>query len=302
MAVSNGNIRTETVPDGTRLRIGYWPAETPPAGTVIVIHGRTEFLEKYAEVTAELNDRGMNVWAMDWRGQGLSDRTLEHRQKGHIDRFETYVKDLSWFANEVVNARSGPVILLAHSMGGHVAVRAVLEGAVKPNGLIATAPMIALPMSRMGTLGARCLSSLISGAGFGERYARGMTDHRPAQVKFDGNPLTGDRNRFERYYALLADNPELVLGGVTWSWLNAAFRSMTKIRRLSRRARQVCPAVICTPLADRIVSVDAQSRLCDDIDGWAQIRFEDARHELLMESDAIRASFWSVFDDFSKTL
>jgi lysophospholipase len=302
MTASKSNIRMETAPDGARLRIGHWQTGVRPVGTVILVHGRTEFLEKYAEVTAELNHRGLDAWAMDWRGQGLSDRFLNHSQKGHIDRFDTYIDDLVWFANDIIDPRAGPVVVLAHSMGGHIAVRAILEGALKPKGLIATAPMIALPMTRLGALGAGLLSRVVSGAGFGERYGPGMADYDSARVRFEDNPLTGDRDRFDRIHVLLADNPDFALGGVTWGWLNAAFRSMAEIRRLSRGVSGMCPARICTPMDDRVVSVDAQTRLSNTVGGWEQIRFEDARHELLMEIDDIRNRFWSAFDGFLRTL
>ena len=78
---TDGNIRRETATDGTRLRIGHWPAASA-SRRVILCHGRTEFLEKYREVIGELNNRGCDVWSMDWRGQGLSDRMLVNPQKG----------------------------------------------------------------------------------------------------------------------------------------------------------------------------------------------------------------------------
>ena len=56
------------------------PAGTPPErprGTVVLLTGRGEFIEKYAtEVVGELLERGFAVVALDWRGQGLSDRPL----------------------------------------------------------------------------------------------------------------------------------------------------------------------------------------------------------------------------------
>lgn len=302
MAASNGNIRMEPAPDGTQIRIGCWQVDGDASGTVILLHGRTEFLEKYDEVIDELNDRGLDVWSMDWRGQGLSDRILDHPQKGHIGRFETYVEDVAWFAEKIVQVGNGPVIVLAHSMGGHVAVRTLLEGKLKPDGLIATAPMIALPMSRLAGFAVRIVSNLVTAVGLGGRYGPGMSDHDPARIKFDGNPLTGDRERFDRLYQMLAGNPRLALGGVTWGWLNAAFGSIAEIERLTRNAPQMCPAVICTAMEDRVVSVDAQSALCEAVDNWKQVRLEGSQHEPMMETDPIRARFWAAFDEFRKSL
>ncbi|CAN0600301.1 unnamed protein product, partial [Laminaria digitata] len=136
--------RFESAPDGTRLRIGHWPSETGGSRRVVLCHGRTEFLEKYTETIGDLTARGFEVWSMDWRGQGASDRALKNPDKGHIDRFESYLADLTWFFDTIVgpNVRpgDGETLLMAHSMGGHITLRAVLEGQIKPDRFILSAP------------------------------------------------------------------------------------------------------------------------------------------------------------------
>ena len=79
--------------DGTRLRAARWIPPAARRGTVVVWNGRTEFIEKYFEVTRDMLSRGFAVATMDWRGQGLSDRALANPQKG-------YVKDFSLFAED----------------------------------------------------------------------------------------------------------------------------------------------------------------------------------------------------------
>ena len=84
--------------DGARLRYAWWNALGIPRGTVVILTGRGEFIEKYAtEVVGDLLERGFAVAAIDWRGQGLSDRPLQDRGKGHIDTFATYMADLRLF-------------------------------------------------------------------------------------------------------------------------------------------------------------------------------------------------------------
>ena len=85
------------------------PAGTPPElrnqprGTILLLTGRGEFIEKYAtEVVGELLGRGFAVIALDWRGQGLSYRPLADHEKGHIDSFDTYLADLKLFLQSVV--------------------------------------------------------------------------------------------------------------------------------------------------------------------------------------------------------
>ncbi len=70
---------------------------------MVLLTGRGEFIEKYAtEVVGELLQRGFAVAALDWRGQGLSDRPLPEHDAGHIDNFGTYVADLKLFLDTIV--------------------------------------------------------------------------------------------------------------------------------------------------------------------------------------------------------
>ena len=89
-----------TAADGVRLRAVAWTGGR--RGTAVIFPGRTEFAEKYGRVAAELVARGFAVAVIDWRGQGLSDRALADRGKGHIDNFSTYMADLQLFLDKVV--------------------------------------------------------------------------------------------------------------------------------------------------------------------------------------------------------
>ncbi|MEM9899580.1 MAG: alpha/beta hydrolase, partial [Pseudomonadota bacterium] len=62
-----------TAHDGVRLRVGMFPREQAK-GTFLVLTGWSEFIEKYFETVEELHARGFAAIAMDWRGQGLSER------------------------------------------------------------------------------------------------------------------------------------------------------------------------------------------------------------------------------------
>src|ERR1700694_1956475 len=71
--------------DGAELRFARWDAtRMPRRGTVCLFGGRTEFIEKYFEVIADLRRRGFAVATMDWRGQGGSGRMLRNPNKGHV--------------------------------------------------------------------------------------------------------------------------------------------------------------------------------------------------------------------------
>src|SRR5215470_8369141 len=131
---------------GMKLRFARWePTRPPKRGTVCVFQGRGEFIEKYFEVIADLRRRGFAVAAMDWRGQGGSDRLLNNPRKGHVRSFRDFDRDLAAFMKAIVLPDCPPpYVALAHSMGGHI----LLRNAVLPSSwfsrMVLSAPMIAI--------------------------------------------------------------------------------------------------------------------------------------------------------------
>ena len=116
-------------PDGISIRFARWPPPSDRKGTVCVFQGRIEFIEKYFEIVRDLNARGFAVATLDWRGQGLSDRMLRERRKGHIANFAEYDTDLETFMRDVVLPDCPPPLFgLANSMGAAVLIRAAARG------------------------------------------------------------------------------------------------------------------------------------------------------------------------------
>ena len=104
---------------------------TKPRGTVLVVPGRREFIEKkYTEVGQPLLDLGYRLIIVEPRGQGLSSRFLsgDERQRDHIDDFNTHINDIRAFYKRVVQpGLAKPLIVHGHSMGGHILLRWLAE-------------------------------------------------------------------------------------------------------------------------------------------------------------------------------
>ena len=217
-------------PNGMRLRFARWePTRPPRRGTVCVLHGRGEFIEKYFEVVADLRRRGFAVATMDWRGQGGSTRMLRNPNKGYVRSFADYDQDLAHFMKEIVLPDcQPPYIALAHSMGGNILLRnATLSGSWFSR-MVLTAPMIDIAREKLGAPRAltRAYAEILGGLGLGSMYARGGRD-RPLELgPFEGNPITSDPERYKRNRLVLEAAPALGLGSPTIAWLRAALRSI----------------------------------------------------------------------------
>ena len=111
--------------DGMRLRYGVFPAEGMAMGTIFLINGHREFIEKYTEFIDDFRKRGFHVFTMDHRGQGLSDRALKNKRKSHNPDFGRIIRDMDEFVHEIIRpAELGlPVFMVAHSWGSHLGLR-----------------------------------------------------------------------------------------------------------------------------------------------------------------------------------
>lgn len=294
-----GELKTR---DGARLRFVRWDATRGPRrGTVCLLGGRGEFVEKYFEVVADLRRRGFAVATMDWRGQGGSSRALANPLKGHVGSFSEYDSDLTVFMKEIVLPDCPPPFLaLGHSMGANV----LLRNAARPGSwferMILCSPMIAIADQRVGypQVLAHAYAEIGCLLGFGRSYIRGGSDRIVEQGPFDGNLLTSDRERWYRNKAVLDTNPALGLGSPTIGWLRAAYRSMGLVSSEGFAASVKVPMMIFVAGKDEIVSSRASEDFAVGLKVGTHVLLPSARHEILQEADSIRLRFWAAFDAY----
>jgi lysophospholipase len=290
-----GSLRTR---DGVTLRYARFAPPPGRKGTVCVFPGRAEFIEKYFEVVDDLRARGFAVAVLDWRGQGLSQRALPDRRKGHVRNFAEYDHDLEAFMQEVVLPDCPPpYFALAHSMGGPVLIRAAAQGKRWFNRTVLSAPMLGLA-GRAGSRPARATARLMRTLGMGRLYVPGGGATPIFLQPFEGNPLTSDPARYRRTAQIIESAPDLAIGSPTVGWLDAAFRVMGQCAEpgFARALRH--PMLIVGAGADRVVSNAATEHFAMRLRTGARVQVSGARHEILMEQDHFRGLFWAAFDAF----
>ena len=131
--------------DGGWIRHAAWPFPDADAarGTVVLLGGRSEFIEKYDGIAHALRGRGWRVLAADWRSQGGSSRFLADPQKGHVPDFGVLEADLGLYLDTVAAPLRGPgpLVLLGHSMGAHLVLRLLAARPGAADAAILSAPM-----------------------------------------------------------------------------------------------------------------------------------------------------------------
>jgi lysophospholipase len=289
------------MPGNVSIRYGTWDCGAgTKKGSVILLGGRKEFMEKYAETIDELNQRQLDVYSMDWRGQGLSTRLLPNRHKGHINDYGEYLEDLNYFVNNIVRpAAIPPIIILAHSMGGHIALRFLHDFPDAAGKAVLTSPMIDIIVPPFPKWLIKLMVRFASKTGCGTAYSAGSKDYQPRKIKFEGNILTSDPVRFMDEHRAIAENRELALGGVTYGWLAATFKSIDILYCAAYAGKINTPVLIVSAGRDRIVSEDAQRSICSLMKKGSFVSIPDSYHEILKERDPVRQSFWKEFDKFA---
>ncbi|MBF0203424.1 MAG: alpha/beta hydrolase, partial [Desulfamplus sp.] len=243
-----------------------------------------------------------DVMSMDWRGQGLSVRELPNRDMGYVKDFELYINDLELFYNRYVVPLKQPVTIMAHSMGGHIALRFLAQCSDRINipKAILIAPMLDIVTAPIPRTISSIMASLAVRIGFGLNYVLGGKDYCRETVQFENNLLTHDIDNFWFEHKEIEKNRNLALGGVSWWWLKVAFDSIDIIKNKEYLSNIKTKIQIFSAEEDRIVCNDVQKQVCPMIPDGTLISIPGSRHEILFETHDIKTVLWNHISNFLK--
>jgi lysophospholipase len=289
-----------TTSDKVRLRYARWlKSEGPQRGTVCLVQGRTEYIEKYFETIADFRRRGFAVATFDWRGQGGSDRLIGDRTVGYVDRFEDYWTDLRCFhADILLPDCPGPFYLVGHSMGGLASLIAATRDRMMFDRVFLSAPMVGLHGMDESLPRWAAIAETVSFLGLGRLPLKRKGDRRPDESMYPDNPLTSNMLRYKRMVDTVRADDGLYLGSPSFRWLAAALGAMLETRRDSFPAQIKIPLLILAAARERIVSTPAIEQLGLRLRMGRHMVIAGSRHEMFMESDAVRGQVFAAFDAF----
>ena len=283
-------------PAGARIRAAI--CKGGDLGTAFIFTGRTEYIEKYGRIIRQLRERGFSVVSLDWRGQGLSERPLKERMKGHVEDFGEYQNDVAALVNdERVWGLPQPHVLICHSMGGCIGTRTLIENRLRPAAVVMSAPMLGLSMSRVETVGSKVLigaSKLIGGR---SAFAPDPKPRVPyvQKVDFADNTLTNDAEHFDWMRRHLERVSELGLGPPTIGWLEEA---LNETRALAEAPHPDQPMLYLLGSEEEIVAPDAIRDAAARGAKAELLEIDGAKHEVFMETATRQAQMWAAVDAF----
>lgn len=262
------------------LHYEHWQLENPKA-VVAIVHGLGEYCGKYAWTARRLNEAGYAVLGADLPGHGTTPGP-----RGHIARFD----DLQDAFKEIVTTAEQhypqlPVVLLGHSMGGLVIIRAI-----QTTGLPASVRAVFLISPALKTADGLTPPPLLRAA------LRVLSRTFPKWYQGHGmDPDLITRSHGARTeYAV----SELILHKVTTRLLDEFLHAQDLAMAATGTTLNV-PLLIAQAGQDLLVSSHATSHFFDKLDcGQKSFRlYEPCYHELLSEPERNE-----ILDDFLKWL
>ena len=285
--------------DGWALRRIDWPQSEPCRGSLLFMPGRGDNYEKYLETLDYWHARGWRVTSADWRGQAGSGRLGADAITGHVSDFSVWIDDLTSFWAQWKASTPGPHVLVGHSMGGHLVLRALAEKRVDPDALVLSAPMLGfftygLPLSVL-----HIAAKLMCKLGDPRRPAWKWSE-KPGQLPAGRDKLlTHDADRYEDEMVWREARPELVMGPGSWGWVERSYASTRLIDSKGFLESVTTPVFLVATSEDALVTYDAIARAASRLPKGELLTFgEEARHEVLREIDTVRDAVLRGIDAF----
>lgn len=283
---------------GAKIRYGHVLPKGDVKGTVVIVGGFKEPIEKYHEVTQDMLSRGYAVWLMDWRGQGGSDKYLPGTQRAHSEGYEEQIDSLHQFITQVIGNVKEPLHLLAHSMGAHIGLRYMKEHPQAFDSAILSAPMMDINTAPLPRAMARLMAKGAVAGKYEDKYIPGGSDWDENKEDVLTTPLTSDPVRYEASKKLFKDSDTLRLGDPTYGWVYHTFKSIDILNDKDFLKAIETPILMEISGNEKVVIRSASERAAKLLPNCKRIDIEGARHEIWMERDSLRSAWLKVVDGF----
>ncbi len=302
-------------------------------GPVVILPGRGEPSFKYIEAAYDLFQKGYGpIYALDHRGQGLSDRLdfsvvnkkivqfpllRQSAYINHLDSFECYISDLKQFLDDVVLRFHSmqEVNFVAHSTGATMLAgfvnNSVRSGNVVPRKIAYVSPMFGI--DSIDNAVTQILKDPLGSLGSYWKIMNCFPEDGCMDIAKDGlfnrslyfdtmNVLTRSKERFLYYHLAMNFWPQAITESLTTGWIQESRRYLNELNYDRQRAPET--EILAFKAGDDLV-IDNNSidQFCNDrrsdfksceVNGSFKVSF----HSMLIEKDDVRQSLLDKIDVF----
>ena len=291
--------QNETVktPDQISLYTSFFTADDC-RGTVMLLHGFTENIEKFSEVIYGFLKEGFSVCTLDQRGHGRSyrDPKLKYHYLTHVDHFEDYLKDAELVYDRWMKEAKAPRILFSHSMGGAVAALILERGLVSFDKAVFNSPMIAASTGNFPawTGIAICRGAKVLGKSKEMIFLSGPYT---GEEKFEDSCASG-RERFDWYNEIRKAHPEFQNCSPTYNWTLESLKVTRKILAKGQPEKIRIPVILFQASDDQTVLAEPQKAFVERLSDGKLVRIENARHEIYRSGNEAVDTWWDQVMNF----
>lgn len=275
----------------------YRPEE--PRGWIVICHGFCESIPRYNEVIYYFLKAGYAVAMMEHQGHGRSYRKVKEQWLTHVESFDDYVLDYTFYLEHVVFPGTGtlPVYFFAHSMGGAVASRVLERTPELPfQKLVLSSPMIAPTTKGMPNWMVLLITRTAIALGKGNRCVLNQREYTGEDDFGSDWCCSNCHSRYEWVRWLVAKRPELQNCSASYSWLQEAVLLTDKL--LAEADKITLPTLLCQAGKDTMVKLPAQDAFLERLPNARKAVFPGAKHETFRCTDEEVEQFMTTVLDF----
>ena len=298
------NFTRPTKDGGRKVRFGsVSPKDSVPDAVVVCLPGLSEFAEKYYEVARTCLSKNLAFWTLDWYGQGGSERYLPDRQKRHGVSFDEDVEDFRYFITEYVKHASVhpdvgriPMAMLGHSMGATIGLHYLHKYPDMFECAAFTGPLLGMKAAKIKAFGALLSISGTLSSVLGKTYIKnGAPWSKGKRAESGPEALSNDPERVKVHGAWFEHKPELQVGSATYGWLHHALKACAQANRPEFLQSLDKSFLLCSAEEEHLVDNERIEQACKQLKRCKHMALKGARHEILMEKDAVRDEFFDAF-------
>lgn len=282
--------------DGKKLYYENYVSDEA-AGCVVIVHGFTEFCEKYREMAYYFIQMGYSVFSLDHRGHGNSHRDIKLFENTHIERFEDYIEDLNCFVKDIVIPQSGnnPLYIYSHSMGGAIAVQFLQTYPDVFKKAVLSSPMI-MPI----TMGipidvAHRVSSVLCKLGL-KKMLLGSKEFNKDRTFEDSSDTSYER--FTYAHTKRCNDRHFQNSSPSANWVNQAAKVSFKNLDKERNKKITAEILLFQAEDDRLVMNEKQDEFISLVPTAKMIKTEKTKHEIYMSPNDVMEKYLDDIAEF----
>ena len=267
-------------------------------GNVVILHGFSEFCQKYRETIWYFYNLGFNVFIYDQRDHGFSYRYAPDSQLLNVEKFENYVSDLEFIINNEITdvAPNLDLYIFSHSMGGAVATYYCINHPEKVKKLVLSSPLVTLKTNNIPQFAVKLLARFTA-------KRKGSFSAFPFQSGFNKNVKLEDSSdmskaRFLENLKLRINNPALQPSIATNNWMLESAKVKKHLFKKGNLSKIKTETVMFIAENEQTIKKGMQIKFANKLPNCKLFETANTKHNIFSSGDETLEFYYKTIFDF----